>query len=228
LFEAAYPGTRFSQMTFAHASNAIAGFFTARFTFNHSPWDAFLAGQDQALTQAQLVGAKTFLSLKCSICHNGPAFSDNQFHNVAVAQFGPGKGRGAGRNDDFGRFAEEDRAAMRYAFRTPGLRNVVLTAPYGHDGAIMDLRGFIAHYSESDLKLRSFDPMSLEPLLQGALVNNIDQILLTRDTLLTGVVIPDALVDELTEFMGALTDDPAGYPSVVPLRVPSGLPIDTP
>lgn len=228
MFEAAYPGTRFKSMTFAHASNAIGGFFTARLAFDHSPWDQFLAGQDHALTQEQLVGAQTFLTLKCSICHNGPAFSDNQFHNVAVAQFGPGKGNGPGSNDDFGRFNVRDQPAMRYAFRTPGLRNVVLTAPYGHDGAIMDLREFIAHYSESDLKLRAFDPMSLEPLLQGTMVNNIDEILSTRDTLLTGVVIPDVMVDQLTTFMGALTDDPANYPSIVPARVPSGLPIDNP
>ncbi|MEO8636013.1 MAG: cytochrome c peroxidase [Gemmatimonadales bacterium] len=228
MFEAAYPGTNFNKMTFAHASNAIAGFLTARLGFNNSPWDRFLAGDNVALTQEQLVGAQTFLSLKCSICHNGPAFSDNQFHNVAVAQFGPGKGNGAGGNDDFGRFNEQDKAAMRYTFRTPALRNVVLTAPYGHDGAIMSLRDFIAHYSESDLKLRAFDPMTLEPLLQGAFLDNVEQVLLTRDTLLNGVVIPDIMVDQLTEFMGALTDDPANYPSVVPARVPSGLPIDNP
>ena len=86
----------------------------------------------------------------------------------------------------------------------------------------------LAHYSESDLKLRAFDPMSLEPLLQGTMVNNIDQILSTRHTLLTGVVIPDVMVDQLTTFMSALTDDPASYPSIVPARVPSGLPIDNP
>jgi cytochrome c peroxidase len=36
-------------------------------------------------------------------CHNGPTLTDNRFHNVAVAQFGPGKGDGASRRDDFGR-----------------------------------------------------------------------------------------------------------------------------
>ena len=228
MFEAAYPGTPFNRMSFAHASNAIAGFFTARLAFNHSPWDRFLGGQDEALTQAELVGAKDFLSLKCSICHNGPAFSDNQFHNVAVAQLGPGKGNGPGGTDDFGRFNLLDQTAMRYAFRTPALRNVALTAPYGHDGAIISLRDFVAHYSDSDLKLRAYDPTQLEPLLQGAVLANADNILRTRDTLLTGVVIPDPIVDELTTFMGALTDDPANYPSIVPARVPSGLPIDIP
>lgn len=228
MFEAAYPGTKFEKMTFAYASNAIGGFLIDKFHFNQSPWDRFLAGDDAALDAGQLVGARDFMSLRCSLCHNGPAFTDNKFHNVALAQFGPGKGNGPGLNDDFGRMNVERQAALKYAFRTPGLRNVVLTAPYGHDGAFFSLRDFIAHYSESDLKLRSFDPMTLEPLLRGTMLNTVSDILLTRDTILNGVVIPDSIIDHLTTFMSALTDDPIHYPSVTPARVPSGLPIDIP
>lgn len=226
MFEAAYPGVRFERMNFGYASNAIAGFLIDKFHFNNSPWDRFLAGNDQALTEEQLVGARDFLSLRCAACHNGPAFTDNQFHNVAVPQLGPGKGNGSGLNDDYGRFNIRDHATMQYAFRTPGLRNVVLTGPYGHDGAFASLRDFIAHYSDSDVKLRTFDPLTLEPLLQGTLVDNADAILATRDTLLNGVVLPDSIVDHLMAFMDALTDDPAHYPSVIPARVPSGLPVD--
>jgi cytochrome c peroxidase len=94
MFEAAYPGTGYAEMNFGHASNAIAGFFIDRLAFNDSPWDRFLAGDDVAMSEVQLRGAKNFLSARCSICHNGPALTDNQFHNVAVAQFGPGKGDG--------------------------------------------------------------------------------------------------------------------------------------
>lgn len=228
MFMAAYPGVKFDDMTFAHASNAIGGFLIDQLQANRSPWDRFLAGQDDALSNAELVGARDFMSLRCSICHNGPAFTDNQFHNVAVAQFGPGKGNGPGLNDDFGRENVTGDALARYAFRTPALRNVVLTAPYGHDGAFFSLRDFIAHYSESDIKLRTFDPLSLEPLLQGTLLANADQILLTRDTIINGVVIPDSIIDHLTTFMGALTDDPKRFRSIVPQRVPSGLPVDAP
>jgi len=89
MFEAAYPGTRFRDMTFAQASNAIGGFLVSELSFNNTPWDRFLAGNDYALTPKQLEGARTFLALKCSICHNGATFSDEQFHDVAVAQIGP-------------------------------------------------------------------------------------------------------------------------------------------
>ena len=92
-----------SQMNFAHASNAIAGFLIDQFAFNDSPWDRFLAGNDDAMTEQQLLGAKDFMSARCSICHNGPALTDGKFHNVAVAQVGPGEGDGADGQDDFGR-----------------------------------------------------------------------------------------------------------------------------
>jgi cytochrome c peroxidase len=145
MFEAAYPGKRFAEMNFGHASNAIAGFLIDRLAFNDSPWDRFLAGDDAAMSDVQLRGARNFLAARCSICHNGPALTDNQFHNVAVAQFGPGKGDGPAGHDDFGRARETGLAQDRYAFRTPPLRNVELTAPYGHDGAFFDLREFVAH-----------------------------------------------------------------------------------
>jgi cytochrome c peroxidase len=227
LFEAAYPETPFEKMTFAHASNAMGAFFVDEFTFANTPWDRFLAGGDRALSARQLEGAKTFLSLKCSICHSGATFSDQEFHNVAVAQIGPGKGNGPSGRDDFGRMNVSGNEEERYRFRSTPLRNVELTAPYGHDGAILDLRGFIEHYSESHLKLLAFDPSVLEPLLRGTLVDNASAIILQRDTIINGVVLTDDLVDKLMDYMLALTDDRArDLNHVIPRRVPSGLPVD--
>ena len=227
LFEAAYPGTRFEDMTFAHASNAIAGFFISQFSTRNSPWDRFLAGNDAALTMRQLEGAQTFLTLKCSICHSGATFSDEKFHNVAVAQIGPGEGNGIGLHDDFGRMNVTGLAEDRYRFRTSPLRNVELTGPYGHDGSIASLREFVAHYSESDLKLLAFDPTRLEPGLRLTFLDNSADVLLQRDTLLSGVMFTDALVDKLMAYMSALTDDASRDLSrSVPVRVPSRLPVD--
>jgi len=229
LFQAAYPGTKFSDMTFAYASNAIAGFIVDQLTFNNTPWDQFLAGRDDALTSGQLDGAKTFLTLKCSICHNGSTFSDEQFHDVAVAQIGPGVGDGASRRDDFGRMRVTGAVDDRYRFRTSPLRNVELTGPYGHDGSITSLRAFVDHYSESDKKLLAYDPLQLEPALRGTALDNAAAILAQRDTLLGGVVLSPEITDKLMLYMGALTDDRARNLSrVVPVRVPSGLPVDRP
>lgn len=227
MFEQAYPGTRFEQMSFAHASNAIGGFLVDQFSFIDAPWDRFLAGDDRAMTTEQLTGAQTFLTIRCSLCHNGPAFTDNQFHNVALAQFGPGKGNGAGGLDDFGRMNVTGLLVDQYRFRTTPLRNVELTGPYGHDGAYSGLRAFIDHYSESELKLRGFDANSLEPLLRNSLLANADAIMATRDTILSGVVLTGTIIDQLTTFMSALTDPRArDLRSTVPRRVPSGLGVD--
>jgi cytochrome c peroxidase len=229
MFEAAYPGTKFEQMTFAHASNAIGAFLVAKLSFANSPWDKFLAGDDRALTARQLEGAQTFLTLKCSVCHTGATFSDEQFHNVAVPQIGPGQGNGESLRDDFGRMNVTGNSDDRYRFRTTPLRNVELTGPYGHDGAIMTLRDFVEHYSESDLKLLAYDPGQLEPGLRGSVLLNSSLILAQRDTLLEGVVLTQDLVGKLIDYMDALTDNAARNLSrVVPARVPSKLPVDRP
>lgn len=226
LFEDAYPGQKFRNMTFAHASNAIGGFVVDRLSFNDTPWDRFITGDDYALSAPQLAGAQTFLSLKCSICHTGATFSDQEFHNVAVAQIGPGEGDGAGGRDDFGRMRVTGDADERYRFRTTPLRNVELTGPYGHDGSIASLRGFIEHYSESHLKLLNFDPNTLEPVLQGTLQPNANAILAQRDTLLEGVVFGSDIVDKLVDYMQALTDDAArDLTKLTPTHVPSKLPL---
>jgi len=229
LFEAAYPGTRFEDMTFAHASNAIGGFIVDQFSFRDSPWDRFLAGNDGALTSRQLEGAQTFLSLRCSICHTGATLSDEQFHNVALAQIGPGEGNGATTHDDFGRMNVTGDPADLYRFRTSPLRNVELTGPYGHDGSIVSLRDFVAHYSESDQALLNYDPTQLEPALRTTLLPNAAAILAARDPLLDGVVLAPAVVDKLMDYLHALTDDAARNLSrSVPVRVPSKLPVDHP
>lgn len=227
MFEEAYPGQRFDRMSFAHASNAIGAFLVDKLTFANSPWDRFLAGSDNALTPNQLVGAQTFLTLKCSLCHNGSTFSDEKFHDVAVAQIGPGEGNGPSLHDDFGRMRVTGLETDKYLFRTTPLRNVELTAPYGHDGAITTLQGFIEHYSESDAKLLSYDPLQLEPALRNTLLPNATDVLAQRDTLLKGVVLTPALVGQLMDYMSALTDDRArDLRRLTPPRVPSGLPVD--
>ncbi len=227
MFEAAYPGTKFDDMNFAYASNAIAAFMIDQLTFTDTPWDHFLSGDDEALTAAQLAGAKDFLSLKCSVCHNGATFSDGQFHDVALAQFGPGEGDGPSGHDDFGRMRVTGLLSDKYRFRTTPLRNVELTAPYGHTGEFATLRGFIAHYSNSDTQLLGYDRMQLEPALQGTVVDNTADVIAQRDTLLNGVVFPDSVLDHLVAYMSSLTDPRARDLSrIVPRSVPSGLPVD--
>jgi cytochrome c peroxidase len=116
--------------------------------------------------------------------------------------------------------------ADKYRFRTTPLRNVELTAPYGHDGSIGNLRDFIEHYSDSDVKLMAFDGSGLDAILRGTVQPNQADILATRDDLLAGVVLTPDLIDRLMSYMSALTDERARHLShIVPTHVPSGLPV---
>jgi cytochrome c peroxidase len=145
---------------------------------------------------------------------------------VALPQLGPGQGDGPLLDDDFGRERVSYRAGDRYRFRTTPLRNVELTAPYGHAGQFMKLRDFVDHYSESKRKLLSYDASQLEPLLRGTVRPTFEQVMATRDTLLDGVFFPPVTVDEVTSFMLALTDPAArNLGTLIPPRVPSGLPV---
>ncbi len=228
LFEAAYPGRSFEEMSFAHAANAIGGFLIDAFTFDDAPWDRFLKGDRAALTEEELRGALDFMSAPCSTCHIGPLFSDDQFHNVALAQFGPGAGNGASGRDDFGRMNVTGHPTDRYRFRTSPLRNVELSGPYGHAGQFAALDAFIDHYSRNDEKLRAYSDTDIpEPLLRGTLVDNVDAVIDTRSPFILAAAFDAEFVREVTAFMGALTDPRAhDLAWVIPERVPSALPID--
>ncbi|MEZ4285861.1 MAG: c-type cytochrome [Nitrospira sp.] len=69
---------------------------------------------------------------RCVLCHNGPNFTDNQFHNLGVPQAGPMK-------EDLGRFYVTRQEQDKGAFKTPTLRSITETAPYMHDGVFKTL-----------------------------------------------------------------------------------------
>ena len=53
---------------------------------------------------------------------------------------------------------ETDRLEDAYRFRTPALRNVALTGPYGHNGAYATLEGIIRHHLDPLGSLVNWDP----------------------------------------------------------------------
>lgn len=157
----------------------------------------------------------------------GATLSDQRFHNTALPQFGPGHGNGPSGTDDFGLFNVTGAVSDRFRFRTPPLRNVELTAPYGHAGQFRELRDFVDHYSDAAVKLRGYDPSQLDPLLQATLLANTEEILATLDPELEGLAFPPEVADRITAFLFALTDERArSLGHLPPPSVPSGLPID--
>lgn len=141
-FAAVFPGQK---INIGHFGEAIAEFQRHAFAFNQTPYDDYLKGDNKALTEIQKLGMDVFFNKgKCGECHNGPQLSNFEFHNVGVAQIGPGKKNG----DDLGRAEVTGRDEDLYAFRVPGLRNVGITAPYMHDGAFKTIGQVVEHYDQ--------------------------------------------------------------------------------
>ena len=229
LFSNAYPGTLTGDLNMAHVGGAIAAFEESAFFRVDSPFQAFLEGDDGALTGSAVRGALDFYSpaSRCSVCHSGSTFTDETHHNIGMPQFGPGKGDGLGSDDDFGR--EQVTAVMgdRYKFRTPTLLNVELTAPYGHLGQFGTLRSMLVHYRNVTQSLQGYQIADhvTDSALLGTQVGNEVDVLATLSPLVNGPL--NFNVDDMLAFMEALTADGARDMSgVAPATVPSGSTID--
>jgi cytochrome c peroxidase len=135
-------------VTIVEIANALAAFMAVEWQSIDSPFDRFLAGGQDALDPAQRRGLNLFYGeAGCSDCHSGPLLSDQKYHALGLPAFGPGRTR---KFDlyarDVGRMGKSDRIEDAYAFRTPMLRNVALTAPYGHNGAYNTLQSIVRHH----------------------------------------------------------------------------------
>lgn len=99
----------------------------------NSAFDKYVSGDRKAMDEAAVRGMALFKGkARCILCHNGPNFTDNQFHNLGVPQVGP-------RKEDVGRYDVTRMEHDKGAFKTPTLRSITETAPYMHDGAFKTL-----------------------------------------------------------------------------------------
>jgi cytochrome c peroxidase len=145
LFRQTFPNTALENINFAHIGEALAFYQGQRFAVTDTPFDRYIKGDINALTNKQKRGMAIFYTHgKCVQCHSGMQFTDQLFHNVAFPQAGPGK---TSSGDDLGLFAETQQEKDMYRFKTPGLRNVVKSAPYGHSGSLKTLQKVIEHYN---------------------------------------------------------------------------------
>ncbi len=236
LFTAAFPNKPWAQVGITEVGVAIGSYEYTAFGFDDSPWDRFVAGDDNALSKDAVRGALTFFSSdkgNCVACHSGNNFTDLKFHKTLTPMFGPGgsvpAGDGPGGLDDFGRMRNSHNAADKYAWRTPPLRGVELTAPYGRLGQYTELEDHILHYIDPTDALLDYDITQIEtPALHSTLLNNTQDILASGvDPLLSTVHISDDDVSELIAFLYSLTDDAQrDLNHLIPATVPSGLPVD--
>lgn len=139
-FQAAFGS---GEVTYERAAMAIAAFVRTLLSGN-SAFDHYeYGGEEQALSEAAKRGLTLFRTkARCSRCHTGFNFTDEQFHNLGVG-WDPQKQA----FKDTGRLVWTGREEDRGAFKTPTVRDVARTAPYLHDGSLKTLEEVVDFYN---------------------------------------------------------------------------------
>jgi cytochrome c peroxidase len=194
-------------VTIRAIQQAIAAYERTQVSFN-TPFDRFMAGDQNAISEQAKRGWSLFNGKgRCMSCHGvnptQPLFTDNRFHNIGVSahksDFVPlarralailARGGGAQQLDELaiqtdmsglGRFLVTKDPHDIGAFRTMGLRNLLVTQPYFHDGSQATLWDVVDHYNKGGVQ---------NPFLDGGIVP-------------LGLTEPE--IDDLVAFMATLT-----------------------
>ena len=218
---------------FTDISNAIAAFIRFEWRADQSPFDIAMNG-GAALPEDAARGQQLFYGdAGCSSCHSGWLQTDHAFHAIALPQIGPGKAaRFENHARDEGRMRVTGDPADAYRFRTPSLRNVALTAPYGHNGAYASLEAMLRHHLNPVAALQAYDrSQAVFPGFEAedwrVLDDAEETARIAAANELAPVKLTDAEVAELLAFLNALTDEAAVKGRMgIPDSVPSGLPVD--
>lgn len=217
------------QVTTDRVFDAI-GEYERSMLFVNNPWSRYLAGDSNALTDDQKIGAVLFFTPSqqngagCSACHNGANFTDSRHHLVAFPQIGIGKGNVSqtATSQDFGRENVSNNSNDKFHFRTPSLLNVAATAPYGHTGAYQSLEEAIAHYNNPRQAIdRLFAARNQQPFVDGeAPYCQLPQIqaLMTKHNIICEEVFSDSYANsiEVAQYLQAAVANQV--PASAPLR----------
>jgi cytochrome c peroxidase len=162
-----------TDVTLDGMAKALASFERVAALSGNSNYDKYYAGDNNALSESEKRGMVLFgLRLntddefksgvelqkgKCTLCHVGANFTDEQFHNLGV-----GWNPSTKKFKDIGRWAPVPIGAKNDAdlgsFKTPTVREVELTAPYMHDGSLKTLEEVVEHYDNGGIPNPSLDP----------------------------------------------------------------------
>lgn len=108
---------------------------------SESNFDKFLNGDVKALTDQQLQGLHLFRTkARCMNCHHGAYFTDKDFHNIGLTEYGT-------KNEDLGLYNFTKKPEDVGKFKTPGLRNVMQTGPWFHQGSVNSMDSLMVLYN---------------------------------------------------------------------------------
>lgn len=134
--------------------NALAAYLRTLNPFN-SRFDAYVKGNNKAMNAEELAGFNLFAGkAKCATCHfiplfNGtvpPSFTKSESEIIGVPQHPVWQG--ATIDPDVGRYKWNRLEELKFAFKTPTVRNSAATAPYMHNGVYKTLDDVVTFYTK--------------------------------------------------------------------------------
>ncbi|HKQ50161.1 MAG TPA: cytochrome c peroxidase [Phycisphaerae bacterium] len=172
---------------------------------NQTPWDAFNAGNQNALTPNQVQGLNVLRGSPCTICHVPPQFTNNTFQNIGLRPLA----------EDNGRQAVTGLAGDRGRFKVPTLRNVGLKPTFMHNGQFSTLGQVIGFYANGAAQF----PDNRSPILPVALPPQaVPQVI---DFLVNGLTDPRAAAEQFPFDRPMLfSERPNRNPSIVGAGTP--------
>ncbi|MGF1923516.1 MAG: cytochrome-c peroxidase [Bacteroidia bacterium] len=152
-----------------------------------SAFDRFLTGDTRSLSDEQILGLHLFRTkARCMNCHYGPMFSDNEFHNLGLSNYGE-------KNQDLGLYLTTKNPNDVGKFKTPSLRNVMSTGPWFHNGSVKTMDSLMLLYNMG----MPFPAVTMAQL--------DDPLLPKGDRLLKGIRLSKRELNALVAFLGALS-----------------------
>jgi cytochrome c peroxidase len=147
-----------------------------------APFDRWIKGDEKAVSEAAKRGFDLFNGkAHCDSCHSSWTFTDSSFHDI-----------GSARDNDIGRgWLFPNSIKLRYAFKTPTLRDVARRAPYMHDGSVKTLEAVVELYDRGGIERES------------------------RSNLIFPLNLTNEEKSDLIAFMRTLSGNPEQYPAPV-------------
>lgn len=173
-FASAFPGQA-QPLNYDNLAIAIGSF--ERGLITPAPWDDFLAGNKQALTEAEKRGFLAFTKTGCQTCHMGPLLGGQMNQKLGLMRPWPNL-------TDQGIGDLTGNEAQNGYFKVPSLRNITQTGPYLHDGSVVDLGEMVrlmAKYQlDKELTNREVDDIVA---FLGALEGKLDETYIAKPAL---------------------------------------------
>lgn len=145
-FKAAFPNEK-DPLTYSNIAKAIGAF--ERTLVTPSAFDKYLAGDAQALNEAEKAGLKTFISTGCTACHSGATVGGLQLMKFGLIN--DYRALTGSKGTDNGLMDLTKKESDKDIFKVPSLRNVAKTYPYFHDGSVKDLKDAVRIMAKAQL-----------------------------------------------------------------------------